>query len=155
MAKKKYTKAQRRALRIRYQEEKKSLKPIFFHVLQNDTFYCPICQKRHDMSSYLEKTFRKDKKAMWLANMVMHYRHEHITWWNKCWTYGGYRYRKAAHFKDYNEEKSKVNEQAKRQIARKCKSYLKEYDIGLNAFKALQGTTQKTIETVNKVLLKD
>ena len=137
-----------------FKEEMKSAAdtPIFKHQHHTSTFYCPLCGQRYDVSDYLMSVFKDDERALWLANMVMHYRHHHITWWNKCWGRYGWYYRDAAHFGDYDEEKSKVNEQAKRQIARKCPKYLIDNAINKEAFSKLQGTTEKTLATVDKIL---
>ena len=84
--------------------------------------YCPICNRWFEGSSYLFEEFKDDEKAIWLSNMVTHYRHTHITSWNKCWGYGG-RFYRSGWFGDYDTEKQKVNERAKRQIIRKAKDF--------------------------------
>lgn len=126
-------------------------KPIFSFINHKSSYYCPICDKRFDVSDYLKSVFGQDEKALWLANMVMHYRHKHITSWNKCWGRYGMYYRQAAHFGDYDKEKSIVNERAKRQIARKCPQYIVSYGIDKDVYSKLQGTTSDTISTVEKV----
>ena len=125
--------------------------PIFYHKYRHKSFYCPICDKRFDTSDYLSTVFKGNDKAMWLANMVTHYRHSHITSWNKYWGWYGNAYRKAAHFGDYDTEKSIVNERAKRQIARKCPQYIYKYGIDKEVYSKLQGTTEETISLVNKI----
>ena len=127
-------------------------KPLFKDF---DTFdymvYCPICKHYFDGSEYLKTVFLDDEKALWFANMVMHYRHSHITSWNKCWGYGG-RYYRSGWFGDYDEEKAKVNERAKRQILRKCKDYLKANGFTKDVLDKLQNTTEETREVAMKIL---
>ena len=116
----------------------------------NYTVYCPICEYRFEGSDYLKTVFNDDRE-LWLANMVMHYRHEHITSWNKNWGRYGWYYRNASHFGDYDEEKAKVNEKAKRQIARKCKNYIVKYNVNAEVFNKLQNTTEETLTVVKKI----
>ncbi len=129
--------------------------PIIRHKYHNWTFFCPICGKRFEVSDYLCSIFKDDDKALWLANMVMHYRHKHITSWNKYWGWNGAAYRKAAHFGDYDTEKAIFNERAKRQIARKCLQYIIRYGIDCGVYSKLQGTTEETLKLVGKVWTKN
>lgn len=114
-------------------------------------FYCPLCNKCWQISEFLQKTFNDNDKALWFSNMVTHYRHEHITSWNKCWGYNGQYYR-SKWFKDYDSEKAKVNERAKRQIIRKAKDFMIKYEIGVETVKKLKGYDSKTIELANEKL---
>lgn len=114
-------------------------------------FFCPLCGEWFAGSDYLFETFKGDHKAIWLSNMVTHYRHGHITSWNKCWGYGGYSYR-YGWFGDYDEEKAKVNERAKRQIIRKATDFLIENGFTSEDFKKLKNTTQETIDLAVKKL---
>lgn len=113
--------------------------------------FCPICDHYFYGSEYLYGIFHDDKKALWFANMVMHYRHTHITSWNKCWGYGG-RYYRSGWFGDYDEEKAKVNERAKRQILRKCKTFLRENKFSPDILDKLQNTTDETRKVAIKIL---
>lgn len=115
-------------------------------------FYCPLCNRWHIASDYLRTVF-KDNRELWLANMVTHYRHEHITSWNKMWGRYGHYYQEAAHFHDYDEEKHIVNERAKRQIIRKATDFLRENGITPATFRALQFTTEETMALAEKKLL--
>lgn len=125
---------------------------IYKHsIIKKYTVYCPHCDRRFDGSEYLATVFSDDERALWLANMVMHHRHDHITSWNKCWGYGGRYYRTAAHFGNYDEEKAKVNERAKREIARKCKEYIIKNNINEEVFARLQNTTEETLNVVRKI----
>lgn len=113
--------------------------------------YCPLCDEYFMESDYLNSVFSNKKKASWLANMVTHYRHHHITSWNKCWGKYGSRYR-SNWFGDYDEEKKKVNERAKRQIVRKATSFLSYHKICINEFQLLQYNDEATLQLVQKKL---
>lgn len=113
--------------------------------------YCPICKSHFDSSEYLATIFEV-RKQRWLANMVTHYRHRHITSWNKCWNQYGRHYR-GEWFGNYEEEKAKVNERAKRQIIRKATDFLLYHEFTIGDFLALQGTENETIELAKKKLL--
>ncbi len=136
--------------RIKQEKEAIENNSLYLNFL-NNVFLCPICKKFNRTSNYLSNVF-EDKKTEWLANMVTHYRHEHITSWNKMWGNYGRSYQKAAHFGNYEEEKSLVNERAKRQIIRKATDFLMTNNITVEHFKALQGTAIKTIELAEKKL---
>ncbi len=113
--------------------------------------YCPLCGKYFESSEYLNSIF-KNENSRWFANMVTHYRHNHITSWNKCWGHNGGYYRRGW-FKDYGVEKSLVNERAKRQILRKCKNYILENNFIKDDLLALQGNTEETINLFDKVII--
>lgn len=120
-------------------------------MLLDNMVYCPMCDEYFSDSEYLRTVF-EDEKQLWLANMVTHYRHNHITSWNKCWGYGGGRYRNKW-FGNYDNEKREVNERAKRQILRKCKSYLNANGFTSADFDALKSTDYKTMELAEKLLV--
>lgn len=113
--------------------------------------YCPMCHYWFEGSPYLLTVF-DDDKVLWMANMVTHYRHGHITWWNKCWGYHGGYYR-GDWFGDYEYEKKKVNESSKRQIIRKCAEFMKENGVLPEHIAALQNTTQETMDVAEEFLL--
>ena len=75
---------------------------------------CPICGDKFDCSEYLNTVF-KDERILWLANMVTHYRHDHRVW-DRSHGYISRRYGQET----YEQQKQVINEQAKRQIIRKC-----------------------------------
>ena len=114
--------------------------------------YCPICDDFFKTSYYLEKKI-KNKHVRWLANMITHYRHEHITSWNNTWNKGQYG---SIHLSQdtYEKEKIKVNERAKRQILRKCKNEMIKDGFMVKHVKQLQHTDNKTIELYEKYLEK-
>ena len=114
---------------------------------------CPICSRKVEQSDYLNQIFKDEPEVNYLAHMVTHYRHNHIDSWNKCWGRHGSRYR-SNWFGDYEEEKIKVNERAKRQIIRKGKDILNRLGITPDHFRRLQNTEQKTMDLSNKNLFK-
>lgn len=114
---------------------------------------CPICSRKVEQSDYLNQIFKDEPEVNYLAHMVTHYRHNHIDSWNKCWGRHGSRYR-SNWFGDYDEEKKKVNERAKRQIIRKGKDILNRLGILPEHFGRLQNTEVKTLELARKNLFK-
>jgi len=74
-------------------------------------FFDPIDGRYYTVSLYLKNVFNNHPDSLWIANMVTHYRHNHIKYWNKCWGYNGKRYREKW-FTVYETEKQKVNERA-------------------------------------------
>ena len=44
---------------------------------------CPICHSRVNKSDYLNEIFGDEPQVEWLANLITHYRHDHITSWDK------------------------------------------------------------------------
>lgn len=114
--------------------------------------YCPICTQYFETSEYLNQHV-DDEHTRWLANMVTHYRHNHIISWDKSWGYNGHYYRKNWQGnRDYDELKAAVNERAKRQILRKCKDYMITHGFEVNHVINLRNTTQKTIDLYTKIL---
>lgn len=122
-------------------------------LFKDNFFFCPICKKYNKQSEYL-RTVIADEKTLWLANMITHYRHQHISSWNKCWGKNGSRYR-SKWFTDYDYEKAAVNERAKRQIIRKCKSYLIENKIELKHFQMLPQNEDATLVLAKMELNKE
>ena len=124
--------------------------PSLFN-LNGSCCYCPICKRYFLASDYLREAI-VDDKVRFIANNITHYRHTHITSWNKCWgRMGGY-YRAAAKFGNYEEEKHKVNERAKRQIIRKAKDYLIIQGITSKDFCGLQHNDNETLALAEKFL---
>jgi hypothetical protein len=112
---------------------------------------CPICGDQFTESLYLSQAFKDQPEVKFLANLVTHYRHSHIVTWNKCWGRNGDKYR-STWFTDYDTEKQKFNERAKRQIIRKAKLKLKELGISPVHFALLKGTEKKTMDLAMKYL---
>lgn len=112
---------------------------------------CPICNQHFVASDFLAEIFADDPKARFIANLVTHYRHNHLQSWNRCWGLNGKKYRRKW-YSDYDDEKQEVNERAKRQIIRKATEKLIALGIGSNTFKKLQNTDGKTIALAEKKL---
>ncbi len=106
---------------------------------------CPLCHCKVTTSEYLNNIFKEDPQANYLSHLVTNYRHIHITSWDKCWGYNGTRYRNVW-FVEYDEEKKKVNEQAKRQIIRKGGNIQEKIGISSDVFKRLQNTKEATMK---------
>jgi hypothetical protein len=114
--------------------------------------YCPICNRYFETSDYLSQIFEEDR-TKWLANMITHYRHNHISSWNKAWGKNGSSYRENWEgSKEYDELKIEVNERAKRQILRKCKAFMIQNGFNISHVKSLSNTTQATIDFYTKIL---
>ena len=111
--------------------------------------YCPICNKNFKSSSYLVNVFGQNPNTLWFANMVTHYRHEHIKSWDRCWGYGGNSYRRGW-FKNYDTEKRKVNERAKRQIIRKCENFMLSKDFVADDLLVLNENSKETKDLILK-----
>lgn len=116
----------------------------------DDQAYCPLCIRHFQESDYLKEVI-DDERVLWLANMITHYRHEHITWWNKCWSRTGKSYR-SGWFGDYETEKRKVNERIKRQLVRKLASYMRYHGITSTHFSQLMNNDRKTLELAGSIL---
>lgn len=105
---------------------------------------CPICNSWFPGSFYLSTVF-SEPRQLWLANMVTHYRHEHVSYYDR-WV--GFQ----SIFYGYQRFKRLVNNRAKRQILRKCKQFLTDHGFRCEDFAALQGTDQKTLDLAFKIL---
>jgi hypothetical protein len=114
-------------------------------------FYCPQCNDYFKASEYLNSAI-EDEKVRWLANMITHHRHEHITSWNKMWGRNGGSYTSGWYSGDYEEEKSKINERAKRVLMRKHTDFLIEHGICVEHFLKLEGNDESTIALAKKML---
>ena len=113
---------------------------------------CPICNSFFETSSFLNENIQ-DEHARWLANMVTHYRHNHISSWNRSWGRNGNQYRSGwGNQLDYDELKIDVNERAKRQILRKCKKYMIENGFKVDHIKMLNHTDDKTFNLYKTIL---
>lgn len=113
--------------------------------------FCTICNLYFKTSIHLNEVFKNEERARWLANMVMHYRHDHLSSWDSTWGRNGYANRFLKNV-DYDTEKIKVNERAKRQILRKCKNYLIKNGFNANDILKLQNTEPKTTALYDKIL---
>ena len=117
-------------------------------IVDDEGFYCPLCDGVVEKSEYLSTVFKDNPKMEWLANMVTHYRHEHVKYYNNSVGYVSF-------FHDYDGFKNVVNNRTKRQIIRKCKAFLLANNFTSKQFIELQNTEEKTIALANKILGKD
>lgn len=132
-----------------FEEQKEAfnnLPPLF----KDGQVYCPLCARYFSESDYLSSVI-SDPSTRWIANNITHYRHNHISSWNKCWGYGGGRYR-SRWFGSYEDEKRKVNERAKRQILRKAGLYMKIHGITSKHFQGLQHNDDETLALARATL---
>ncbi len=122
--------------------------------------YCPICKDFVKGSEYLyDEAFPDDCFAYWIANLVTHYRHHHIRYYDLSWRYWSYgdknpEYQKLGH----DGFRTLVNNRAKRQLIR---AILKDENLSecgkrelIRAVLKLQYNDEKTVELVNKSLKK-
>ena len=116
--------------------------------------FCPICETYFDTSDYLNEVFQNNERARWLANMVMHYRHDHQTSWNKQCGRHGHHYCQRIPNYNYDEQKKLYNERGKRQIIRKATDFLNKEGFTPEDFQKLQHTTEKTMTLARKKLQK-
>lgn len=119
-------------------------KELFISENGEKYFFCPFCDEYFFCSEYLENAIT-DEKTRYLANMICHYRHNHIIYYDNSVGY-------VTRFHDYHEFKELVNNRIKRQIIRKAKAFLKEHQITVEHFENLLSTDEKTIELAKKLL---
>lgn len=80
---------------------------------------CPLCGAPLRRSPHLEEAFKGDAYGLWLARTVTHYRHDHLTSYNRAYLSSAYA-RKIPGYSAMGHEayRALVNERAKRQIIR-------------------------------------
>lgn len=111
-------------------------------------FFCPMCDHYFKESEYL-RTAIHDEKVLWIANMITHYRHQHLRWWDKKYGRNANRHRS---YGDYDDDKIKVNNSSKRQIIRKCGNYLNFHGVGREHFLQLHENDEKTLQLIEKII---
>lgn len=107
---------------------------------------CPLCKRQINQSEFLASVI-EDKKVLYLANLITHYRHDHISW-DRQWSY----MQRKHPMWDYEECKSQVNERAKRQYIRKAYPLFRSMGITAGHFAQLMNTDDKTLGVANKFL---
>lgn len=112
---------------------------------------CPICNNEIKQSEYLAGVI-DNYPLLFFSNLITHYRHNHISSWNKMWGAHGRSYQKAAKFGDYEKEKSEVNERAKRQLIRKAWPVFQKIGLTAKMVASQEMTTNETITVANKFL---
>jgi hypothetical protein len=111
---------------------------------------CPLCNKVIHSSPYLHQVFLNDELTEYVANLVTHYRHEHIRYYNNAYTTNSNYTSKALHGKSWEEFKTIVNNRAKRKL---IKALIKKNRTDLiQGFIKLQGNDTQTNELINKTL---
>ena len=116
------------------------MQPLF----DGNLCFCPLCDDWFVGSDYLASVF-ENPRALWVANMVTHYRHRHVDYYNRHVGYASWSGR-------YDEFKHLVNERAKRQVIRKARHFLREHRIAAEHFAELQGTTEETLALASRML---
>lgn len=113
-------------------------------------FYCVTCNDWFKESEFL-RTAIPNLHTLWIANMITHHRHVHLKHWDKTWSNVNDRYRMAPKG-DYETEKRKVNEQAKRVLLRKHADFLIKYGFKTEHFLGLEYNDEKTLTLLDKKL---
>lgn len=114
---------------------------------------CPVCTRLVAPSAHLHTVFADDPYGEWFANLVTHFRHNHLTSWNKAWRNAAYR-RKAIR-KPYEEAKAEVNNRAKRQLMRavmKSRWPAEDRRGLISAVSRLQSNEPATLSLMHKFL---
>jgi preprotein translocase subunit SecE len=111
---------------------------------------CPICQKHFfpEVTPLVEN--ETDVKAAYFANLVIHYRDEHLNWFKKV-KYGGGK-ELYGWYKGDRIEWQKVTESSKRQVIRKGKDVLIALGITSTTFGAFRYNDLKTIILAERLL---
>jgi hypothetical protein len=124
-----------------------------YHLFYYERFFCPICVNYYRESTYLKQSIIGNKRLLWVANMVTHTRHYHIHYWDKLWgpeQPGIFMLEKWK--TNYETEKIKVNERAKRFIIRKCCAFLQSKGISSKEFELLENKDFHTLMLAQKKL---
>jgi hypothetical protein len=106
---------------------------------------CPICGEEFLFSEYLHDVIPNEKTRL-IANLITHYRHEHQASWNRSCHYISSKWGEDA----YQRAKVKHNNRAKRQILRKCKSWIIENEMSDENFISLTENDENTIKLISK-----
>lgn len=103
--------------------------------------YCCVCDQWTRGSPYLISIL-PDPRVLLLGNLVVHYRHEHLTQYDN-----GKRHRSD---EAQDAFRSEINERAKRQLARKGSVWFKAHGFTAEDARGLFGTTIKTANVWEK-----
>ncbi len=117
-------------------------------------FTCPICFGLASHSEYLHEIFKDDPWAEYAACLVTHYRHQHVTYYDKSWR--SWRYAsKNPEYKNHNQFKIIVNNRAKRQLIRAARKTFSrvESDKLINGFAKLQYNDEATIKLIKESVM--
>jgi hypothetical protein len=120
-------------------------------------FLCPFGCDAIRRSEYLTSVFAKDPYGEWAANLVTHYRHRHIHYYDRSWRSGAYA-AKNPEYVGHDQFKAIINNRAKRQLIRAI-AKMKEWPLWrrrllVDAFLRLQFTDEETRKLVQTIRLK-
>lgn len=116
-------------------------------------FICPICMKKVRHSEYLHSVFPSQPYSEWVANLTTHYRHEHISYYDKSWRSWAYASKSEYKYMTHDDFKAKVNNRAKRQLIRAIQRTTWNRTIKralIEGFRGLQSNDKETIEMIDK-----
>jgi hypothetical protein len=113
--------------------------------------YCPVCKSDIRFHSYyLSSIFGEHTHTYKVACLVTHYRHYHVSYYNKGVSY-------VSKYHDYSIFKRKVNNRAKRQLIRAIQrdsKYSKDEVVSfVTAILDLESNDNKTIEMINNIIV--
>ncbi len=119
-------------------------------------FICPICKKVVEPSDYLHGIFSDDEYAEYAANLITHYRHEHINYYDKAWKFPEYA-EKIPEYTNHDQFKDTVNNRAKRVLIRAIEKNFKKEDALplIRGFLKLKNNDEKTLELIKKFVIID
>lgn len=129
-------------------------------MIQCQIGYCPKCKKTINFESdYLREIFKDDDFSYWFATLVTHYRHEHITYYDKSWQSSRYKSKNPeAYYNDHETFKQIVNNRIKRQLLRLIikdnKFNIREKKLYLLASRNMKYNDNKTKEFIETKLKK-
>lgn len=114
---------------------------------------CPICNMRVPPDEDLHSVFANNKYAEIAANLVRHYRDEHISYFNAAQRNSAYT-NKIPNY-DYDEFKKLINNRAKRQMIRSLAKKKKPDDWQniIAGFAYLQHNDDKTLDLIEEHLM--
>jgi hypothetical protein len=127
-----------------------------------ESIWCPACSLSFPYHGYLKGVFHDDRPGLHAAALVTHYRHTHVRSHDRAWQ--SPRYAAKIPNYDYDENKAKTNNQAKRELIRAVAthvrngSYPESAPIGARelvcAFGRLQELDEETIALIHATLEK-
>ncbi|GEM_PF-2887745 len=122
-------------------------------VAELNKYRCPLCGYEPEWSYYLYKVFKNDIYSQVAANLVTHYRHVHIKYYDRAWQSKAYR--KKIPMYDYDGQKELVNNRAKRQMIRALvKKKPENWREIIRGFRNLKYNDAKTQELLQSMILK-
>lgn len=97
---------------------------------------CPLCHADIRASEYLHYVFPDDIYAEIMANLIGHYRHEHINYYDRSWRNERYA-QKNLEYTTHDRFKAIVNNRAKRQLMRGIMKSAMKIPEKVNLIKAI------------------